>query len=232
MKNILSLIALLVLLSGNSFAQKNFLLKDASKTYDVKIVIAKCDGDTCEGKSTVSFIKKGETAAFQTVQMPNMYLELGENKKPTANLVELYGDNNSGVIFDDFNFDGVDDVALRNGNDGSYGGPSYDVYLAVVPSRKFVKNAELSALANQSLGLFSVDKKAELLETFGKDGCCYHETTRYRVINNRPKKVYVFIEDAQGGDGSKVVLTRKTLVKGKWVTKTETKLTKDYYKDN
>ncbi len=232
MKTIFTLIALLILLSINSFAQKNFLLKDASKTYDVNINIAKCDGDICEGKSTVSFTKKGENAVFQTVQMPNMYLELGENKKPTANLVELYGENNSGVIFDDFNFDGIDDVALRNGNNGAYGGPSYDVYLAVVPSRKFVKNAELTALASQSLGLFNVDKKAKLLETFTKDGCCYHETTRYSVINNRPKKVYVFTEDAQKGDGSKVFLTRKTLVKGKWVTKTETKLTKDYYKED
>lgn len=232
MKIFFSIFALVVLLSVNSFAQKTFLLKDASKRFDVKINIDKCEEETCEGKATVSLIKKGQTAAFQTIQMPNMFLELGKDQKPTANLIELYGENNSGIVFDDYNFDGADDIALRNGNEGAYGGPSYDIFLTVHPSEKFVKNAALTSLASENLGLFTVDKKAKTIETFSKDGCCYHETTRYRVINNRPKEVYVFIEDAAGADDTKVKLTTKTLVGGKWRTKTKIVLTKDYYKDN
>ena len=232
MKTISAIFAFVILLSVNSFAQKTFLLKKASKTFDVKIDVAKCEDDICEGAATVSLLKKGQTTAFQTIKMPNMYLELGKDQKPTANLIELYGENNSGVVFDDFNFDGIDDIALRNGNNGAYGGPSYDVYLVVVPSGKFVKNAALTELASSSLGLFTVDKKAKTIETFNKSGCCYHETERYQVINNRPKKVYVFIEDAAGNDGTKVVLTTKTLVNGKWQTKTKTAPTKDYYKEN
>lgn len=230
MKKYLLFIVLLLSAAVNVFAQQNFLLKDASKRFDVKIRIAKCEDDICEGKATVSLIKKGQSAAFQTIQMPNLYLELGENQKPTANLIELYGENNSGIVFDDFNFDGAEDLALRNGNEGAYGGPSYDIFLSAKPSGKFVKNAPLSQLAAENLGLFTVNKKTKTIETFSKGGCCYHETTRYKIVNNRPVKVYVFIEDAMRGD-EKVRITTRTLVGGKWKTTTKTALIKDYYKE-
>jgi hypothetical protein len=212
-------------------AQKTFLLKNASKNFDVKIKIEKCEDDICEGKAAVYLMRKNKTEPFQTIQMASMYLELGENKKPTANLIELYGENNSGIVFDDFNFDGAEDLALRSGNDGAYGGPSYDVLLATKPSNKFVKNTALTNLASENLGLFTVDKRAKTLETFNKSGCCWHQTTRYRIVNNRPQKVYVFTEDAIG-DGKKMRLITERLVGGKWRKTTKTVLIKDYYKDN
>jgi hypothetical protein len=226
------LIILLVLLtSANIFAQKNFLLKGASKNFDVKITVEKCEDDICEGKATVYLLKKKQSAAFQTIQLPNIYLELGGDQKPTANLIELYGENNSGVIFDDFNFDGAEDLALRNGNDGSYGGPSYDVLLFNKATGKFIKNNALTALGSENLGLFEIDKKQKTIETFNKSGCCWHQTTRYRFVNNRLQKIYVFTEDAAGADGKKVYLITEKLINGRWRKTTKTALIKDYYKD-
>ncbi len=224
---------ILILLFGapSLFAAEDFLLKKASKNFDVKIRIADCEDDKCEGKATVYILKKNKTQILQTIQMPNLYLELGDDKKPTANIIELYA-NNSGVVFEDFNFDGAEDLALRNGNDASYGGPSYDVLLFSKASGKFIKNRILTRLTSESLGLFTADKKGKTLETFDKSGCCWHQTTRYRVVNNRPVKVYVFTEDAQGGDGSRVRLTTETLVKGRWKKTTKMVLVKDYYKEN
>jgi hypothetical protein len=160
-----------------------------------------------------------------------MYLELGDDKKPTANLIELYGMNKSGVIFDDYNFDGAEDLALRNGNEGAYGGPSYDVLLFSKTKNNFAKSRELSALASENLGLFTVDGKKMTIETFNKSGCCFHVTTRYQVINNRPKKVYVFTEDATDVGSEKVKLTTETLVGGKWKKTIKYAKTKDYYKE-
>lgn len=231
MKRNFFLLLLLLFITTNIFAQETFLLKNASKNFDIKIKIAKCEDDICEGKATVYLLKKRQTSPFQTIQMPEMYLELGTNKKPTANLIELYGENNSGVIFDDFNFDGAEDLALRNGNNGAYGGPSYNVLLFSKAKNNFVKNSGLTKLASENLGLFTVNKKQKTLETFNKGGCCYHETTRYQIINNRPKKVYLFIEDATIGNGEKVKLTTKTLVRGRWKTTVKFVKTKDYYKD-
>ncbi|MBA2495349.1 MAG: hypothetical protein H0V31_11725 [Acidobacteria bacterium] len=231
MKKIFLFISILLLTATNFYAQKTFLLKNASKTFDVKIKIAKCEDDICESKATVYLMKKNQTAPFQTIQMPNMYLELGDDKKPTANLIELYGMNNSGVIFDDYNFDGAEDLALRNGNEGAYGGPSYDVLLFSKTKNNFAKSRELSALASENLGLFTVDGKKMTIETFNKSGCCFHVTTRYQVINNRPKKVYVFTEDATDVGSEKVKLTTETLVGGKWKKTIKYAKTKDYYKE-
>ena len=223
-------ITLLLFGAVNLYASETFLLKNASKDFDVKIRIAKCADDICEGKAAVYLLKKNQTQVFQTIQMPEMYLELGGDKKPTANLIELYGENNSGVVFDDFNFDGREDLALRNGNNGGYGGPSYDVLLFSKATGQFAKNAALTSLASENLGLFSVDKKSRTIETFTKSGCCWHQTTRYHIVNNRPLKIYVYTEDAARGD-DKVRLTTETLVKGRWKKSTKTALTKDYYKE-
>lgn len=226
---ILALLLTIVSVSGVS-AQKIFLLKNASKNYDVKIAVAACKDDICEGKASVSLIKKTDSSLFQKIELPNLYLELGAEKKPTANLIELYGMNNSGVIFDDFNFDGSEDLALRNGNEGAYGGPSYDIFLAAKPNSKFIKNAALTKLASENLGMFELDKKQKSLETFIKSGCCWHRTTRYKIVGNRPVKVYVFTEDAANG-GEQVELTTETLVRGKWKKTVTQAQKKDYYKE-
>jgi hypothetical protein len=219
-----------IFMVSNVFAQQMFLLKDASKKFDVKIRIAKCEDDICEGEAAVHILEKDGSSPVQTIAMPNLYLELNEDRKPSANLIELYGENNSGVIFDDFNFDGAEDLALRNGNDGAYGGPSYDVFLAAKPNNKFIRNAALTKLASENLGMFELDKKRKTVETSNKSGCCWHQTTRYKVVGNRPVKVYVFTEDAANG-GEQVELTTETLVRGKWKKTVKHALIKDYYKE-
>jgi len=47
-------------------------------------------------------------------------------------------------------------------------------------------------------GLFLVDPKKKLLLAFSKSGCSYHETEKYKVVNNRPVLVEEIIEDAVG----------------------------------
>jgi hypothetical protein len=100
--------------------QSEFLIKAASAKIDMKIGIRGCDSEICEGRALVQLFRKGDLHPFQTISMTNMFLELGKDQKPTANLIELYGTNNSGVVFDDFDFDGSVDLALRNGNNGAY----------------------------------------------------------------------------------------------------------------
>jgi hypothetical protein len=224
------LTGLLLSAAFNLFAQETFLLKNASLNFDVKITVEKCENDICEGKGAVYLMKKNQTRPFQTIPMPNLFLELGDDRRPTANLIELYGMNNSGVIFDDFNFDGAEDLALRNGNEGGYGGPSYDVLLFQRAPGKFVKSRELTRLASDNLGMFEVDKKRRTIETFTKSGCCWHQTARYKIVRNRPVKVYVFTEDATGG-GDKVRLITEQLVGGRWKKTVKTALIEEYYKE-
>jgi hypothetical protein len=131
--------------------------------------------------------------------------------------VNLLYDEQSVVNVGDFNFDGMEDIALCDGANGSYGGPSYRIYLSSRTAGKFIYNRALSKLGSH-LGMFTVDGKNKTLETFDKSGCCWHITERYKVVNNRPAKVFEEVEDAtnSGDKGAKV--TTKRLVAGRWQT--------------
>jgi hypothetical protein len=137
------------------------------------------------------------------------------NKKARGIYEEEYG-----VIFDDFNFDGRQDLAICNGRNGGYASSSYDVYLFDKRLHKFIANRRLSRLTEGVyLGLFFPDAKRRLLIAFWKSGCCYHETDKYRLVNNRPVLVEKIIEDATIGKGKFARVTTRKLINGKWVAR-------------
>lgn len=211
------LVIVMLLLTGAAFGQQKFELKDASKTYDVKLEVAKCSDGSCEGRATVTLFKKGFTAPFQIFRLPNTSFMLEDDGTAPANDTLLY-DKQSAINFGDFNFDGTEDLALCDGNNGSYGMPSYQVYLYTPRTKKFVRNPGLTKLGQENLGMFEVDPKRKLISTFGKDGCCWHIFEQYKVVNNRPVKIFEEVEDATIPDEKRIKITTKRLVKGRWKT--------------
>ncbi len=208
---------LILFFSASAFAQHTFDLKDASKYFDIKVKVDKCEDNVCSGKATFSFYKKGGSVAYQVIDMEDTYVDLSEGGEPAVNQTLLY-DKQSIINVDDYNFDGMEDVAICDGENGSYNMPSYSVYLSSRAAKKFVYNAKLSELGLH-LGMFQVLKDKKQLETFDKSGCCWHITERYSVVSNRPVKVFEEIEDATIADDTKIKITTKTLIKGKWKTK-------------
>jgi len=170
----------------------------------------------CSGKATFSFYKKDGTTPYQVISLPDTSIQLDEGGDALVNTTMLY-DKQSVVNIGDYNFDGMDDVALCNGNNGPYGGPSYAVYLSSKAAKKFVYNPAFTK-SLVSLGMFVVDKDKKRLTTFNKSGCCWHTTEKYSVVAGRPVKVWEEIEDATISDETKVKITTKTLVGGKWKT--------------
>jgi hypothetical protein len=209
----------IILIAATSVtAQKTFDLKNASKYFDIKIRVAKCDDEYCSGRATFSFYKKGSSTPYQVINLPDTQIQLESSGKPLVNDTLLY-DEQSVIDVGDYNFDGMEDVAICTGVNGSYGMPSYNVYLSSRAAGKFVYNAALSKLGSH-LGMFTVDNKNKTLETFDKSGCCWHITERYKVVNDRPVKIFEEVEDATANPNSdKVKVTTKTLVAGKWRTK-------------
>jgi hypothetical protein len=212
-----------------SFAQQ-FYIKDASTLYDVKLDVT-CEKDACFDKGNVILYKKGSPKVFQKMTSDDLSFYLDEDFKPTTNIVELYGEQ-SPLIFDDFNFDGSEDVAVRNGSYGSYGGPTYDVYVYNKTRKKFILSDDLSSLTQENLGMFQVDPDRKRLITFNKSGCCYHITQEYIV---EPKKglieVKSLVEDARhavGGD--QVEVKELNLINGKWVESIKYYPIDEYYK--
>jgi hypothetical protein len=207
----------ILLFAASSFAQQTFDLKDASKYFDIKVKVGKCEDNVCSGRATFSFYKKGSSAAYQVIELDDTYVDLSDGGEAAVNQTLLY-DKQSIVNVDDYNFDGMEDVAICNGTNGSYNMPSYSIYLSSRAAKKFVYSAKLSDLGFH-LGMFQVLKEKKQLETFDKSGCCWHIKTRYSIANNRPVKVFGEIEDATIDDDTKIRITTKTLVNGKWKTK-------------
>jgi hypothetical protein len=211
------LIITMLLLAGTAVAQEKFEIKDASKLYDVKLEVAKCDDGVCEGKATFTLYKKRSRTPFQVIRLPDTSFMLRDDGSAPANETLLY-DMQSALNFGDFNFDGIDDISLCDGRNSGYGGPSYQVYLFSPRTKKFVHNAGLTRLGQENLGMFEVDKKRKIISTFSKSGCCWHKAEEYKVVNNRAVKIFEEVEDAMIPDDTKVKITTKRLVKGRWKT--------------
>ena len=211
-------------------AQASYIIKDGSKRFDASITVQSCNGDDCGGKGTVKLIDKKTKQLFQTFESEDLSLFLDKNQKPTVNVIQLYNEQ-SPLIFDDFNFDGTEDLAIRNGNQSGYGGPSYDVYVFNDTKKQFVPSDELTALAYGNLGMFQTDHTRKRLITYAKSGCCWHITTEYAVVPKKGlQKVYEMEEDATGG-GEFVKVTTRKLINNKWSSSTKKYKTDDYYKE-
>ncbi|WP_322092497.1 lysozyme inhibitor LprI family protein [Paraburkholderia bannensis] len=177
------------------------------------------DDTTCEGPAQLLIYGKRQSKLLQTINLPNVIATLPKGGgSPLVNSARLYDDQ--GVLnVGDFNFDGEEDFGIQTGNEGSYGGPSYDVYLFDPKSGRFVYNDPMTGLIQQTLGFFDVDEKHKLLHTYAKSGCCYHESTSYRVDHNVPVAVERHIEDAVITGGDKMKVTDEKLINGKWRSK-------------
>lgn len=173
---------------------------------------------TCEGPAQLLIHDKGQRAVRQVINFPTVFVTLPKGSTaPLVNSARLYDDQ--GVVnVGDFNFDGQEDFGIQTGNEGSYGGPSYDVYLFNTQTQRFVRNSEMTGLILSTLGFFEVDAKNKRLRTFAKSGCCYHETTTYRVDRDVPVAVERYIEDALSS-GDRMKITKEKLVNDTWRSK-------------
>jgi hypothetical protein len=228
------IISLFILSASGVFAQENYLFKNESKIYDVKAQVENCDEDgkqsICNSKGVFYILKKGTSEVLQTIEMDETYLTISADKRKKGDVTELYGNEHDGVYFEDYNFDGIEDLGIANGNYRPYGGTSYDVFLYSKTKRKFVRDEELSHLETEIVST-NINKKLKIIETETKSGCCWHERARYRFVGNRLQKFYVFTEDGTGASGKWVEVTTERLIKGKWRSTTKRYLLKKYYKN-
>lgn len=193
-----------------------FQINNGSSLYNAQFIVKTCEKDECSGNAQIKLYKKGSTQVFQTLNSEDLNFYLDKKQQPSVNVIQLYNEQ-SPLIFEDFNFDGQQDLAIRNGNQSSYGGPSYDVYVFNKTHQKFVLSDALTALAYDNLGMFQTDAKRKRLITFAKSGCCFHVTSEYAVIPNKGLKlVYELTEDAMGGEQVKVTTKTYNLKNGKW----------------
>jgi hypothetical protein len=161
------------------------------------------------------FFGRWGTSPSQTEALANVSMSYASSGEPLVNAAPLY--DTQGVLqVGDFDFDGRDDFAVQVGNDGPYGGPTFDVYLDSPLQGRFVRSEALSELTRTKLGMFLVDPGRKHLLTFAKSGCCWHETGVYEVARGTPVLVGSLTEDATATESPEVVVTESRLAGGRW----------------
>ena len=220
---------LLLLACYSSLAQETFKVNSASSEYEVVVQVKSC-GETdahmaayaCSGPAQVSLYRKRASQPFQVLILPSVTIykdSIAYNPQTSEKSRGLYEEEYS-IVFDDFNFDGRQDLAICNGRNGGYGSPSYNVYLFDIRSARFIENKRLSRLTEAGyLGLIFPEAKNRLLVAYSKSGCGYHETEKYRLAKDHPVLVEKIIEDATMGNGTYARVTTRKLIDGKWVTR-------------
>ncbi|MEN5306715.1 hypothetical protein ABE425_04325 [Chryseobacterium cucumeris] len=208
-----------LLLGPLCFGQYQFEVKNVSKSYDAVIHVENCYDDRCGGKGTVELFDH-KNSKVQTFVSKDLVLYTEQGQKPIqGKLIPLLKDQRA-VIIDDFNFDGTEDVAIRNGNMGNYSGASYDVYVFNKTRLGFVKSDELTELGSNGLDIFDIDAKRKRLISYGKSGCCDIFTSEYAVIPNKGLDKVFEKEEDMSIEGS-VKVTTKEKLNNKWITKTK-----------
>lgn len=225
MKNFF-IICTLTFSANIALAQFKFLAPNASDQYKAKIIVANGANRTYGGKATIILYDKIEEKEIQIFSSPELDFSLTEKQITYTDWLEL-GKYQTPLVFGDFNFDGLEDLAIRNGSKGAYESPSYDVYLAS-KGNKFILDKGLTKLASENLGMFSIDKKSKLISIEQKDGRLYHKTINYAFDAKKGlKEVSFVIEDATIGDD--VIVIKQKIVGGKTERNIQKFKIKDYY---
>ncbi|MBW3523214.1 hypothetical protein [Chryseobacterium sp. NKUCC03_KSP] len=212
-----------VLLGGLCSAQNFFELPNVSEKFNVIVTIENCTEDQCSGKTIIDIYDKSSMKKYQTLSSANFYLDLNENRKPALDSLKR------SVVFDDLNFDGAEDVAIRNGSNDQ-GSPFFEVYLNDPFTQQLVLNDELTNLVRSNSGMFTVDPDRKKIIAYLKKGCCWNLRSEYVLVPERGLlKVLEFEEDTR--DLKKVTTIKREFIDYKWFAKTTIYPREVYYKE-
>jgi hypothetical protein len=208
---------LLLFLFNFAFAQTTFKVDDFSKAHYGKIFIADTSHVFSEGWVAIYDTKTKK----QIIKIESEELALGLHRgKIKANIKELPYGEQSLIMYEDYNFDGLKDFAISDGQNSCYHGPSFNIYLATKTGFKF--SPDFTALAQEYCGMFQVNYKTKKISVMTKSGCCWHQYSEFIVENNKPKVIKIVEEDQtqypynnyseDNWDGNKMVLKTKRMI--------------------
>lgn len=195
--------------------QKLYQVQSFSPQYTAKVWVAQPGEVFSPG--WVAVYDKATGRQLLKVRSEELAVEVKQGRVK-SNVHELPYGEQSVLIYEDFNFDGLKDLAIEDGQNSCYHGPSFVIYLATASG--FARSEGFTALAQEYCGMFSIDRARRRLSTMTKDGCCWHQFSEYVVRNNRPQPVSIIEEDArnlpylqvstQKWNGKSMVTTEKT----------------------
>lgn len=198
---------------------QTFEIPKASPEFALKVDVLPEEGSDMEpltGRATVMILSRTTRKLIQTIKLPSVAIfkqQLATSVSKSGKQPALYDDDYT-FVFEDFNFDGHEDLAICKDIQGSYGAMTYDIFLWNPKQKRFIKDAELSKLSSEHLGLVEVDRKKRELITYDKSGAAWHLKSTYKYANGHPRLIETEEDDATSG--TREVITTKRRVGKRW----------------
>jgi hypothetical protein len=221
--------ATFLLFASPVFAQEPVSIPTKSKNFQIRVTLEtppNWDGNRRDDPGfpgNVAIYRKGEKEPFQKISLPVLATNnAGSDVSPTSDYKKRVEDYLLySFSFEDFNFDGREDLSICTGHDGGYNSPSYDVFLFDPKTRGFIRNEEFSELTvTANIGL-KINSRTKTIRAQSKSGCCFHQTDVFRVVKNR--LVLVKSTTEQYESETRVTISTRKKVGARWVETTRTK---------
>jgi len=199
-------------------AKSTYSLEHFSDRYRASLEVSGDDDVFRPG--VIRVYDKASGAALIEVKSDEMVVSTQpETGQVKTNVQELPYGEQSVLIYRDFNFDGIKDLALMDGQNSCYHGPSFQVFLGT--AQGFRHSDSFTELAQSYCGMFGVDEKRRELSTMTKDGCCWHQMATYSIRNGEPFMDTETVVEYSAGSGLSVeTVGRNTNGKMAYTTRT------------
>lgn len=186
------LVVLIAIFLVNSvFGQIHYEINGFSEKYHAVLTVEKGYEDDIFKKGNITVLETKTNKEIISIDADELTFDLDKNGNVKTNVLALPYGEQSIIIAQDFNFDGVKDLAIMDGQYSCYHGPSYLVYLDLANTLEF--SLGFTQLAQEYCGMFRVDYETKHIYTMTKSGCCWHQYSTFKVENNTP--IPVFIEE-------------------------------------
>jgi len=203
---------LLLLACGSAFAQHSISFKiDGFSNKYYGLVQVRDTADVFKA-GTVKVFDRATKKELMHTTSDELTFDLHEGQMK-ANIMEAPYGEQSLIIYEDFNFDGVKDFALMDGQNSCYHGPSFQIWLA--QGVGFKHSDAFTRLAQEYCGMFVVNQKDKVLETMTKSGCCWHQFSRFKVENGQLKTLSVEESSLSNTEPFFEEVSQQTWVNGK-----------------
>lgn len=186
MKSLWSIVLATVLSISNTLAlaeAKTFKVGRFSDDFRATVTVV---DDENEAHGVVSVFDSHTGKRLVRVAADALPFEL-RNGEISPNIKELPYGEQTVLIYEDFNFDAKPDLAIMDGQNSCYGGPSFQIYLA--HDGGFRHSPAFTRLAQEYCGMFQVDPKERRLHAMTKSGCCWHLFETFQVVGDHPETI-------------------------------------------
>lgn len=177
------------------------LLDAVAQTYRIDISpelygkIRRDQADEVFSPGVITIHRKRDNQRLIRVESDELTLDLHDGRA-VANIRQLPYGEQSVIMFEDVNFDGAKDLAIMDGQNSCYHGPSFQIYLGDPRDPEhFTYSEAFTRLAQEYCGMFEVDAARRQLHTMTKSGCCWHEFSTFDIVGGHPRPIHVLEEE-------------------------------------